>query len=110
MLSSRAIVIFITFLAGTVAANTQAQDDASVVQNLDVMSHFRAWMDHHGKKYDSHEETRLRMNIWMENHGKRRDYFVYFHFCNLFHCWAQFLFVCLVKLSHDATCQFCCSL
>ena len=81
MLSSRAIVLFLTFLSGTAAtaataATTTVHDDSSplpVVQNLDVMGHFRSWMEKHEKTYDTHEETHLRMNIWMENHGERRS-------------------------------------
>ena len=78
MLSSRAIVLFLTFLSGT-AATTTVHDDSSslpVVQNLDVMGHFRSWMEIHEKTYDTHEETHLRMNIWMENHGEKKFLFV----------------------------------
>ena len=77
MLSSRAIVVFLSFLSGTgasLSASIEVQDDVLGVQNLDVMSHFRAWMDHHGKQYDSNEETHKRMNIWMENHGKNLSF------------------------------------
>ena len=78
MLSSRAIVLFLTFLSGT-AATTTVHDDSSslpVVQNLDVIGHFRSWMEIHEKTYDTHEETHLRMNIWMENHGEKKFAFV----------------------------------
>ena len=54
MLSSRAIVTFLTFLSstGSVVAAATSHDEAPVIQNLDLMGHFRSWMENHGKRIE----------------------------------------------------------